>query len=89
MGYFLLYESMLDCILFARDKWLTVDGLIIPDRATLNIAAIEDAQYKQEKFGFWDNVYLFIYIYIVGIWDRYEMHQEGSVCRATGRQSLL
>lgn len=22
MGYFLLYESMLDTVLFARDKWL-------------------------------------------------------------------
>jgi protein arginine N-methyltransferase 1 len=26
MGYFLLYESMLDCVLFARDKWLVKDG---------------------------------------------------------------
>ena len=22
MGYFLLYESMLDCVLYTRDKWL-------------------------------------------------------------------
>ena len=29
MGYFLLYESMLDCVLFARDKWLVQDGLVI------------------------------------------------------------
>ena len=26
MGYFLLYESMLDTVLYARDKWLVKDG---------------------------------------------------------------
>eukprot|EP01084_Bolivina_argentea_P314220 544243_1 len=30
MGYFLLYESMLNTVLFARDKWLRPDGLIMP-----------------------------------------------------------
>jgi len=29
MGYFLLYESMLDTVLYARDKWLTKDGIVI------------------------------------------------------------
>lgn len=24
MGYALLYESMLDCVIFARDKWLVI-----------------------------------------------------------------
>jgi len=27
MGYFLLYEGMLDSVLYARDKWLAKDGL--------------------------------------------------------------
>jgi protein arginine N-methyltransferase 1 len=26
MGYFLIYESMLDTVLYARDKWLRKDG---------------------------------------------------------------
>lgn len=30
MGYFLFYESMLDCVLFARDKWLNPDGIVSP-----------------------------------------------------------
>jgi len=59
MGYFLLYESMLDTVIYARDKWLVEGGLIFPDRATLHIAAIEDADYKEEKVGFWNNVYGF------------------------------
>lgn len=35
MGYFLLYESMLSTVLFARDKWLKPDGLLFPDRARI------------------------------------------------------
>ncbi|KII92620.1 hypothetical protein PLICRDRAFT_37398 [Plicaturopsis crispa FD-325 SS-3] len=61
MGYFLLYESMLDTVLLARDQYLKKDGLIFPDTATLYIAAIEDQDYKDEKINFWDNVYGFDY----------------------------
>ena len=32
MGYFLLYESMLDTVLFARDKWLVPGGVLLPVR---------------------------------------------------------
>jgi protein arginine N-methyltransferase 1 len=51
MGYFLLYESMLDTVLYARDKYLAKDGLIFPDRATIFVAGIEDGDYKEEKIG--------------------------------------
>ena len=51
MGYFLLYESMLDTVLFARDKYLKKDGLIFPDKAYLHLAGIEDGEYKEEKIG--------------------------------------
>ncbi|CZS90978.1 histone-arginine methyltransferase CARM1 [Rhynchosporium agropyri] len=61
MGYFLLYESMLDTVLYARDKYLAPDGLIFPDKATIFMAGIEDGEYKDEKIGFWDNVYGFDY----------------------------
>ncbi|KAK0618089.1 S-adenosyl-L-methionine-dependent methyltransferase [Bombardia bombarda] len=61
MGYFLLYESMLDTVLYARDKYLVKDGLIFPDKATIFVAGIEDGDYKDEKIGFWDNVYGFNY----------------------------
>lgn len=59
MGYFLLYESMLDTVIYARDKYLKKDGLILPDRATLKICAIEDEEYRKEKLDYWDNVYGF------------------------------
>lgn len=61
MGYFLLYESMLDTVLYARDKYLVKDGLIFPDKATIFMAGIEDGEYKDEKIGFWDNVWGFDY----------------------------
>ena len=28
MGYFLVYESMFDSVIYARDKWLKKDGLV-------------------------------------------------------------
>ena len=59
MGYFLLYESMLDTVIFARDKWLIDNGIIFPDKAVMYICAMEDAQVKQERIDFWDNVYGF------------------------------
>lgn len=57
MGYFLLYESMLDTVLWARDKYLAPDGKMLPDRAVIKIATIEDEKYKNSKIGFWKNVY--------------------------------
>jgi protein arginine N-methyltransferase 1 len=57
MGYFLLYESMLDSVLYARDKWLVPGGLIFPDRAIMYIAAIEDRKYIEDKMAFWERVY--------------------------------
>jgi protein arginine N-methyltransferase 1 len=59
MGYCLLYESMLNTVLYARDKYLAPGGLIFPDKCTMFLSGIEDGQYKEEKIGFWDNVYGF------------------------------
>ncbi len=61
MGYFLLYESMLDTVLLARDKYLKPDGLMFPDQATLFLAGIEDGDYYNEKINYWDDVYGFDY----------------------------
>lgn len=59
MGYFLLYESMLDCVLFARDKWLKKDGYMFPDRAQMFLAGVEDKNYKHRKIDSWNNIYGF------------------------------
>ena len=50
MGYFLLYESMLDTVIYARDKYLRPGtGIMMPDKAVLYLCGIEDAEYKAEK----------------------------------------
>eukprot|EP00053_Salpingoeca_punica_P023199 m.9269 g.9269 ORF g.9269 m.9269 type:complete len:337 (-) comp4673_c0_seq1:599-1609(-) len=59
MGYCLVYESMLDTVLWARDRWLVPGGLIFPDKAHLYISGIEDGDYKQEKIEWWNDVYGF------------------------------
>ncbi|XP_044917208.1 protein arginine N-methyltransferase 8 isoform X7 [Felis catus] len=59
MGYCLFYESMLNTVIFARDKWLKPGGLMFPDRAALYVVAIEDRQYKDFKIHWWENVYGF------------------------------
>lgn len=51
MGYFLLYESMLDTVILARDKYLKPGGSMFPDEANLYLAAIEDQDYKEEKIN--------------------------------------
>lgn len=59
MGYFLLYESMLNTVLYARDKWLKPGGLIFPDKAVIYLSAVEQEQIKKERIDFWENVYGF------------------------------
>lgn len=60
MGYFLLYESMLPSVLYARDKYLDPkNGMILPDKAILYLTAIEDADYKHDRIDYWDDVYGF------------------------------
>ncbi|CAA7027519.1 unnamed protein product [Microthlaspi erraticum] len=59
MGYFLLFENMLDSVLYARDKWLVDGGVVLPDRASLHLTAIEDSEYKEDKIEFWNSVYGF------------------------------
>ena len=59
MGYCLFYESMLDSVLYARDRWLAPDGLMFPDRATLYLCGIEDRENKADEVDWWDEVYGF------------------------------
>lgn len=43
MGYALLFETMLDTVLQARDRWLKPGGAMLPDIATINIAGASEA----------------------------------------------
>ncbi|KAL6747497.1 S-adenosyl-L-methionine-dependent methyltransferase [Haematococcus lacustris] len=56
MGYGLLFESMLDSVLQARDRWLAPGGVLLPDRATLYLAGASSAALGT---AFWQDVYGF------------------------------
>ena len=57
MGNFLLSNSFLKKVIYARNKFLARDGIIFPDKAILYIAGIQDEEFKKSKFQMWDNVY--------------------------------
>ncbi|TXT12809.1 hypothetical protein VHUM_01210 [Vanrija humicola] len=59
MGYMLLYESMLDSVLHARDRYLAPTGLMAPSQTRLVIAAITGKRIWRERFEFWQQVYGF------------------------------
>ena len=59
MGYNLMYESMLASVLYARDKYLKPDGIVLPDTASIYIGGINDEELLGEKERFWSNVYGF------------------------------
>ena len=59
MGYCLLYESMLDSVIYARDKYLAPDGLMVPSHASLKIGVIADSDFRDTCVDFWNDVYGF------------------------------
>jgi len=59
MGYALLYEAMLDSVLYARDHYLQPDGLMVPSHCTLHIAPIADPDWVADNISFWKDVYGF------------------------------
>ncbi|XP_033619962.1 protein arginine N-methyltransferase 3 isoform X1 [Fukomys damarensis] len=42
MGYFLLFESMLDSVLYAKNKYLAKGGSVYPDICTISLVAVSD-----------------------------------------------
>ncbi|EEB10725.1 protein arginine N-methyltransferase, putative [Pediculus humanus corporis] len=59
MGYFLLYEGMLESVLIARDKYLKNGGCLLPDRCLLHLVGISDSDMYENLLGFWSDVYGF------------------------------
>ncbi|XP_006821013.1 protein arginine N-methyltransferase 6-like [Saccoglossus kowalevskii] len=51
MGYFLLYESMLGSVIYARDKWLKDTGILLPNTASIYMAPLTCQEYGEECTG--------------------------------------
>uniref|UniRef100_A0A8B9F0D2 Protein arginine N-methyltransferase 3 n=1 Tax=Amazona collaria TaxID=241587 RepID=A0A8B9F0D2_9PSIT len=59
MGYFLLFESMLDSVIYAKDKYLAEGGSVYPDMCTITLVAVGDMKKHADKLLFWEDVYGF------------------------------
>lgn len=60
MGYFLLFESMLDSVLFARDKYLNKEtGIVLPNFFEMHLFGVSDLNTYDRTIGFWSDVYGF------------------------------
>lgn len=59
MGYFLLFEGMLNSVLFARDKWLSSNGLMAPSHVSMWISGFSDSDYINDRLHYWTDVYGF------------------------------
>lgn len=57
MGYALLYESMLDSVLVARDRFLRAGGVMAPSQCKMMIALCDAREIYKDRIGFWDDVY--------------------------------
>lgn len=59
MGYFLLFEGMLDTVIYAREHYLKPDGVILPNRCTISIMGSGDTKRYVDLVDYWSNVYGF------------------------------
>lgn len=57
MGYALLYESMLDSVLHARDLFLKPDGVMAPSQCKIMLGLCEAGEIFKERIGFWNDIY--------------------------------
>ena len=57
MGYALLYESMLDSVLHARNRFLKEGGVMAPSQTQMMFALCEASELFKERIGFWNDVY--------------------------------
>lgn len=83
MGYFLLFEGMLDSVVHAREKYLKPGGFLLPNRCTMSIIGSGDIKSHDKYIKFWNDVYGFSMTCMVK-----EVVQEASVDLISGDQML-
>ena len=54
-----MYEAMLDSVIWARDHYLSPQGLMIPSHATLRLSLLADDDEIADKVAYWSSVYGF------------------------------
>ncbi|KAK0244548.1 S-adenosyl-L-methionine-dependent methyltransferase [Armillaria nabsnona] len=59
MGYALLYESMLDSVLSARDRFLRPGGIMAPSQCKMMLGLCDAGEILKDRVTFWNDVYGF------------------------------
>ncbi|ESN94740.1 hypothetical protein HELRODRAFT_87604, partial [Helobdella robusta] len=59
MGYFLLFESMLESVIYCRDNFLAPGGLVLPSHCNIFLGAFDSSKYWRSRVKYWDDVYGF------------------------------
>ncbi|KAJ3735931.1 S-adenosyl-L-methionine-dependent methyltransferase [Lentinula guzmanii] len=57
MGYALLYESMLDSVLVARDRFLKPNGIMAPCQTRMMLGLCDASEIVKERILFWNDIY--------------------------------
>jgi type I protein arginine methyltransferase len=57
MGYALLYESMLDSVLIARDRFLRPGGVMAPSQCKVMLGLCDAGDILKERVEFWGDIY--------------------------------
>ena len=53
MGYFLLYEYMIESLIYARDNWLKEGGKMFPSKASLFLCPFSEPSLYEERLSKW------------------------------------
>ena len=59
MGYFLLYEGMLDSVIYARNNYLNEGGILMPNRCNISLVGYGNEESYKHFIQFWKSVYGF------------------------------
>ena len=59
MGYFLIYESMLQSVIYARDKFLKPEGIMFPSHCRIHMAPLSASELFDDRSLYWNNVWGF------------------------------
>jgi len=57
MGTFLIFESMLESLLWTRNKYLKKNGLMVPSNANVYLVPVSMNDYYSKKVDFWKKQY--------------------------------
>lgn len=57
MGYALLYESMLDSVLHARDRFLRPGGVMAPSEMRMMLGLCDAGEIFKDRVEFWSDIY--------------------------------